>query len=81
MNFRAPIDRVKSTPHRDLEHIHLKTGLGIQTIRALKYGTAKDPRISTAQKLFDYFARLDAGGFAPPVEAVKVPEDTTTAQS
>jgi DNA-binding Xre family transcriptional regulator len=69
MDYREPLNRLKSTRYRNLKYIVAATGVGLQTLRALKYGVVHDPRLSTLEKLRDYFATADPEG-APKVLAI-----------
>lgn len=66
MDLTISLERLRATPHRELEAIARETGLGLQTLRAIKYGRsgpegrrATNPRIDTVQKLARYFGRRD----------------------
>lgn len=59
IDYRAPIRRLKATPHRELKAMVAFTGLGLQTLRAMKYGTAPNCRVDTLEKMAAYFAHVD----------------------
>lgn len=58
MDLREPIRQLQATPHRELATIVAATGLGLQTLRQIKYGRdgkESNPRIDTVEKLKTYF--------------------------
>lgn len=58
MDLRQPIRQLQATPHKDLPAIVAATGLGLQTLRQIKYsrgGRQTNPRIDTVEKLAAYF--------------------------
>lgn len=58
MDYRQPIRQLQATPHKELPAIVAATGLGLQTLRQLKYGRGgqqTNPRIDTVEKLQSYF--------------------------
>lgn len=55
MDYRRPIRALQATPHSELEKVRKATGLGIQTLRQIKYGVTPNPRVDTLEKLAAYF--------------------------
>lgn len=65
-DYREPIRLLKATPHKDLKAMAAHTGLGLQTLRAMKYGVHANPRVQTLEAMARYFASVQgaAGGVA-----------------
>lgn len=66
MDYRKPLQMLRDCRYRQLAHIAETTGLGIQTLRSLRYGTTDDPRLSTLEKVRDYFAAHPIDTLQPP---------------
>ncbi|WP_175207196.1 helix-turn-helix domain-containing protein [Achromobacter anxifer] len=51
--------RLRELKHSDLTEVAQLSGVPESTLRKLRYGDVKDPRVHTVQALCNYFAALD----------------------
>ncbi|AMG36271.1 helix-turn-helix domain-containing protein [Achromobacter xylosoxidans] len=51
--------RLRGVKHSDLAEVARLSGVPESTLRKLRYGEVKDPRVQTVQALRDYFAGVD----------------------
>lgn len=64
--------RLSAVRFPDLPRVAEGSGVPESTVRKLRYGEVKNPRVQTVQALHDYFERSDAAdGRAPEAEGVE----------
>ncbi|WP_427937004.1 hypothetical protein [Achromobacter marplatensis] len=51
--------RLREVKHSDLPEVARLSGVPESTLRKLRYGEVKDPRVQTVQALRNYFAGVD----------------------
>lgn len=61
----AVLSRLSEVRFPDLSRVAEGAGVPESTVRKLRYGEVKNPRVQTVQALHDYFARTD-GATHPP---------------
>ncbi|WP_338881531.1 helix-turn-helix transcriptional regulator [Achromobacter veterisilvae] len=61
------LSRLRELKHSDLAEVARLSGVPESTLRKLRYGEVKNPRVQTVQALRDYFAGID---MAPSTELV-----------
>ncbi|AZR93908.1 hypothetical protein BBB39_09095 [Bordetella trematum] len=54
--------RLREVKHSDLSELSRLSGVPESTLRKLRYGEVKDPRVHTVQALANYFAKAPALG-------------------
>lgn len=52
--------RLREVKHSDLPEVARLSGVPESTLRKLRYGEVKDPRVQTVQALRNYFVAVDA---------------------
>ncbi|WP_343499677.1 helix-turn-helix domain-containing protein [Achromobacter denitrificans] len=52
--------RLRQVKHSDLAEVARLSGVPESTLRKLRYGEVKDPRVQTVQALSNHFAAVDA---------------------
>jgi len=60
MTFPELVERLNSAPHGELRKIERETGVNYGTIREIKDGQTKNPRIDTFERLCAYYERQEA---------------------
>lgn len=53
--------RLRELKHADLRGVARLSGVPESTLRKIRYGEVKDPRVMTVQALHNYFVTVDAG--------------------
>jgi transcriptional regulator with XRE-family HTH domain len=56
--------RLREVKHSDLPEVARLSGVPESTLRKLRYGEVKDPRVQTVQALRNFFATIDSAGQA-----------------
>jgi predicted transcriptional regulator len=70
-DFLSPVlARLREVRHSDLGEVSRRSGVPESTLRKLRYGEVKDPRIQTVQSLHNYFASRDEAENPGPESAV-----------
>lgn len=64
--FNYVFTRLRSTRYKDLPFVARDSGVPESTIKKIRSGEIKDPRVSTVQSLCDYFDSLEQKG--PSIE-------------
>jgi len=57
--FNSVLARLRAVKHADLPAVAKASGVPESTLRKIRYGEVKDPRVLTVQALHDYFAACD----------------------
>lgn len=57
MSFGDLVERLKNAPHGELRRIERETGVNYGTIREIKDGQTKNPRLDTFNALADWCQR------------------------
>lgn len=57
--------RLREVKHSDLPEVARLSGVPESTLRKLRYGEVKDPRVQTVQALRNYFAGVDLAPATP----------------
>lgn len=55
--FRTVYARLRSVRYSDLSALAQQSGVPESTLKKIRSGEVRDPRISTAQALYDYFEK------------------------
>lgn len=61
MTLGELVDRLKHAPHGELRRIERESGVNYGTIREIKDGQTKNPRLDTFNALIEWYARTSDG--------------------
>lgn len=66
------ISRLRAVKHSELPELARVSQVPESTIRKIRHGEVRNPRVQTVQMLHDYFVSLDEAELAPPQQAQEV---------